>query len=331
MIQATCIQKFKKNNKIYGYRLQDAQGNTMNVYADQLKTAIANKQIEIINLTLTSDNRLVDTSEQQPQPESEEQQLKNYIAKCQLIGIQLKIIEIPTFCGHHCTLISESETQHIIYIPDNVTQLNDRARLVFTDQIMKLKGAIKVIGGHSLKTANSMFASCKAQYIDLSNFDTSKVIDMSFMFVRCKAQVIELSSFNTSKVEDMHGMFSLCLVESLDLSSFDTSNVVNMHSMFEYCQAQSINLSSFNTSRVRSMGKMFFECQAQTFDFSSFDTRNVKDMYAMFYECKSQSIDLSSFSISSETETKSMFKYCKSQIKTTDPKILAAYNNKEEK
>lgn len=328
MIQATCIQKFKKNNKIYGYRLQDSQGNIRDVYSDPLKQAIKNGQITILNLTLTSDNRLVDTSEKQPQPESEEQQLKNYIAKCQMLGIQLKIMEIPTFCGHHCTLISESETQHIIYIPDNVTELNAQGQLVFTNQIMNLKGTIKVIGGHNLKNANSMFDSCKAQYLDLSKFDTSKVIDMSCMFAICKAQVIDLSSLNTSKVEVMHSMFELCSVKSLDLSSFDTSNVVYMFDMFEHCQAQSINLSSFNTSRVKSMRSMFFTCRAQTLDLSSFDTHNVKDMYAMFYECQAQSIDLSSFNISSETETKSMFKYCKSKIKATDPKILAAYNNK---
>lgn len=68
MIQAKCIQKFRdKSNKIYGYRLQDINGQTQDVRPDKLKQAIANKQIHVVNLTLTSDDRLVDTTEKQLQ------------------------------------------------------------------------------------------------------------------------------------------------------------------------------------------------------------------------------------------------------------------------
>lgn len=68
MIQAKCIQKFRdKTGKIYGYRLQDLNGNTQDVQPENLKVAIRNKQIHIVNLTLTTDNRLVDTTEKQLQ------------------------------------------------------------------------------------------------------------------------------------------------------------------------------------------------------------------------------------------------------------------------
>ena len=68
MIQAKCIQKFRdKNNQIYGYRLQDINGQTQDVKSENLKQAIANKQIHVVNLTLTSDGRLVDTTEKQLQ------------------------------------------------------------------------------------------------------------------------------------------------------------------------------------------------------------------------------------------------------------------------
>lgn len=61
MIQAKCIQKFRDNSgKIYGYRLQDINVQTQDVTPEDLKKAILNKQVDIINLTLTSDGRLVD-------------------------------------------------------------------------------------------------------------------------------------------------------------------------------------------------------------------------------------------------------------------------------
>lgn len=68
MIQAKCIQKFRDNKgKIYGYRLIDINGQTQDVQPDNLKLAIENKKIHVVNLTLTTDNRLVDTTEKQLQ------------------------------------------------------------------------------------------------------------------------------------------------------------------------------------------------------------------------------------------------------------------------
>lgn len=62
MIQAKCIQKFRnKSNQIIGYKLQDSQGKTKDLTPQQLKDAIHTNQIHVLNLTLTSDNRLVDT------------------------------------------------------------------------------------------------------------------------------------------------------------------------------------------------------------------------------------------------------------------------------
>lgn len=68
MIQVKCIQKFRdKNNHIYGYRLQDINGQTQDVQPKNLKQAIASGKIHIVNLTLTTDGRLVNTTEKQLQ------------------------------------------------------------------------------------------------------------------------------------------------------------------------------------------------------------------------------------------------------------------------
>jgi len=62
MIQAKCIQKFRDNQgRIIGYILEDKQGQTCEIQPDELKEAIRNNQIDIDNLILTSDNRLVNS------------------------------------------------------------------------------------------------------------------------------------------------------------------------------------------------------------------------------------------------------------------------------
>ena len=84
-----------------------------------------------------------------------------------------------------------------------------------------------------------MFFDCNnLTKLDLSNFDTSKVTDMSGMFAWCSNNLtsINLSNFDTSKVIEMNNMFDGCSnLITLDLSNFDTSNVKEMYSMFYYC------------------------------------------------------------------------------------------------
>lgn len=62
MINAKCINKFRDSqDRIIGYRLVDYYGCIQDISADNLKHAIKYGKIHICNLTLTSDNRLVDT------------------------------------------------------------------------------------------------------------------------------------------------------------------------------------------------------------------------------------------------------------------------------
>ena len=59
-VQAKCIQKIRdKNNNITGYVLQDCTGKQVTVSSKELKDAIVNKKIQIINLKLTVDNKLI--------------------------------------------------------------------------------------------------------------------------------------------------------------------------------------------------------------------------------------------------------------------------------
>lgn len=61
MIKAKCIQKIRDNNgKIVTYILEDENGNKTNVPAYSLKNSMIYKQIDITNLKLTSDGRLID-------------------------------------------------------------------------------------------------------------------------------------------------------------------------------------------------------------------------------------------------------------------------------
>lgn len=152
--------------------------------------------------------------------------------------------------------------------------------------------------------------------IDLTNLDTSSVVNMKNMFSDCRVITsLDLSSFNTSMVTNMGNMFGSCYaITSLDLSGFNTSSVVNMENMFTECRViTSLDLSSFDTSSVEKMGNMFGNCYAITsIILSSFDTSSVEYMNNMFLNCRViTSLDLSGFDTSMVTNMNSMFFGCK--------------------
>ena len=109
---------------------------------------------------------------------------------------------------------------------------------------------------------SSMFSSCFSLIsLDLSNFDTSLVTDKKYMFSSCSTLTsLDLTNFNTSLVTDMKFMFGDCSsLTSLDLSNIDTSLFANMSSMFDHCiNLEYINLKNFNESKLNYSNDIFY-------------------------------------------------------------------------
>ena len=148
--------------------------------------------------------------------------------------------------------------------------------------------------------------------LDLSNFDTSRVTDMSSMFSNMfNLTSLNLSNFNTSKVTNMGSMFDgMHNLANLNLSNFDTSKVTNMGSMFLNIKSlTSLNLSNFDTSKVTNMKFMFAGMSSLiTLDLSNFNTSKVTDISAMFAGTPSLiTLDLSNFDTSQVTDMTSIF------------------------
>ena len=61
MVYATCIGKRKENNVIVEYKLKDFSNKTIVIGSDELKDFIRNGKLTVVNLTLTSNNKLVDS------------------------------------------------------------------------------------------------------------------------------------------------------------------------------------------------------------------------------------------------------------------------------
>ena len=100
---------------------------------------------------------------------------------------------------------------------------------------------------------------------DLSNFDTSKLKDMTRIFYDCaNIKKIYFGDFNTKSVTSMRSLFKGCSsLTSVDVSKFNTSINTSLYQWFMGCTSlKYIDLSNFDTSKVQTMEKMFLNCES---------------------------------------------------------------------
>jgi surface protein len=85
-----------------------------------------------------------------------------------------------------------------------------------------------------------MFSGCSGlAKLDLSNFNTNNVTNMSGMFEDCSSlTTLDLSCFNTGNVTDMSWMFCGCLgLSTIYVSNeWSTENVTDSNYMFSGCE-----------------------------------------------------------------------------------------------
>ena len=161
-----------------------------------------------------------------------------------------------------------------------------------------------------------MFSRCNnLLYVNLSNFETNKVKNMNYMFSHCSNLInIDLSSFNTENVSNISYMFyNCCNLSDLDLSNFNTKNIIDMSFTFYNCKnLENINISNFNTKNVIDMSYMFSRCKKlKKINLINFNTEKVSNMSHMFSHCNSlTNIDLSMFDTENVIDISSMFAFC---------------------
>ena len=93
-----------------------------------------------------------------------------------------------------------------------------------------------------------LFSDCTSLIeIDLTNFNTSNVIDMSNMFFNCRSmEEIDVSSFDTTKVNNMSEMFAnLLKINTIYVGSkWTMANVTNSNDMFLNSRVHQVTLKT---------------------------------------------------------------------------------------
>lgn len=191
-------------------------------------------------------------------------------------------------------------------------------------------------------TCSFMFVDINVPKIDLTEFDTTNVVNMDYMFLKAdlgdrfkvnsstgtQANTSDQNTLtlNTEGVISMSGMFKDCKVKHLDLSSLRTHNVTDFSDMFYNCDDLiDLNVDGFDTSKAEDLCGMFHGCYKLTqLNVKHFNVNSVLNMSYLFSGCRSlKVIDLEGWDFSQVENANEMFGYCEKL-----EKILANFNFK---
>ncbi len=137
----------------------------------------------------------------------------------------------------------------------------------------------------------------------ISNWDVSKVTDMSFLLYYLKAFNQDISSWNVENVISMGGMFAGAENFNQDISSWDVSNGTDMFGMFAEASSFNQDISSWNVSDVTDMSGMFTGATSFNQPIGAWNVENVTDMGEMFAGAESFDQDLRSWDVTGKITT----------------------------
>lgn len=287
MFNTICVEKLYKGSRITGYKLRrfDSKKEVI-VSARDLKISLLENNINVINLKLTSDNRIIDVKISDDRIK-EIMKIESMISKAKLLGTYSNVGDVH--------IINVSDNLTLAYIPETINQL-------YANTFSDTKRNLKIIGGNGLITTSYMFYKCEFDSLDISCLDMSNVTDASLMFNNCIIKNgIDMRMLNSSKVEAMNYMFSDCISKSIILNGIDTSKVKSMHKMFFGCTCDNIDLRNLNTSNVNDMTGLFSYCTTKELDLTGFSDKSLVNLEYMFYNLKCETLDIRGFFKNSDT------------------------------
>ena len=138
---------------------------------------------------------------------------------------------------------------------------------------------------------NGMFYHCTSlTYVNLSNFNFSKVKDISKMFYSCSnLEEIIFPEGDTDNIEDISDFISFCTkIEKVDLSRFTFTNAKDFGYMFNGCSnLKEVIFPKKKAEKIEIFSDIFSACKMLTsVDLSYFSFQKVRNFAYAFNGCK---------------------------------------------
>ena len=148
---------------------------------------------------------------------------------------------------------------------------------------------------------------------DISEWEVSRVKEMTSMFEGATSFNGDISKWDVSSVTSMYGMFSSTSFNG-DLSKWDVSRVTDMTAMFQRAESFNGDISEWDVSSVSSMDLMFFHAKSFEQQLCGAAWRNSKarksGMFTGSYGSISRSVHTTTQCFSSKAELEDAVDAC---------------------
>ena len=149
----------------------------------------------------------------------------------EFLNIEIEIVPFQDYFVTYNFNFSEPKFYHV-YFNDNEKELFPQYKSSFKCE-GKIK-KVKLIINYEVKSLKGLFKGCRfIKKINFIKFSRKDINDTSEMFYNCSIEELNLSNFKSDNVKDMSKIFAECHeLKKIIFSNFKTNNVINMSEMF---------------------------------------------------------------------------------------------------
>ena len=180
----------------------------------------------------------------------------------------------------------------VLLAPRLAQAANLRARVAFSDEVLKF----------AVKSWLNNPVAAEEKYGHISQWDVSRVKDISSLFENAVDFDEDLSAWDVSNVRDMKYAFANASSFSGDLAKWDISKVKHTRHMFHGASSFDCDLSKWNTTNVLNFSYMFAGASSFNGNVSTWDITNAYDLSYMFLNATSFNGDISRWTIETNVE-----------------------------
>lgn len=317
---------FYKEKGIYSlYELIDDNGNITKKTKKEIKYRLSVNDINISNLKLTSNGRLI-------------QYRKNDLS---LIGGTFTLIGKNTIkkIMYYNEQAGDKNRDLVFIVGNNAAKLKQKAILMGID-ILYISSTFAFrtndkiyIGTENnafiLRDSYGIFEDVECNSINFNNLYTKELTSTTDMFRNAKIKIIDLSKLDMTKVTHANSMFEGCVTSKIILRNRDLSSLSYLTNAFRGCMIDEVILENLNLQHVSSFDMMFREAVINKLLINNIKTPRIASYETMFRKATIQKVIINNFEISKESSHNNIFMQCNMNL-ITDNKLLKELKSRSE-
>lgn len=326
----TCVARHKNSSYVIdSYTLKDGNGNVTNVSASELKRLISSKKIQVTNLKLTSDNRIIMTNN------VERHRTNTIYASDEKAAIAEPVQAYFTMkCAKYICKVSVDHKITFNEYTGNIINLVRKARALGKEAytfdgnlaIISNSEEIRVYGHNILMQSDctNMFNGLRAKSLDFNNTNWCNTMTITRMFAHIRVGELTFTGAKKCYPNVANEAFFDAYVGTGYFQGFSSEKLNDAEGMFRQFRTNTLNLKSFKAKQLENAENMFNGCIA-TKAIIGLTGENIFNTLGMFESAVMQELDLTGFKPElNGNELESMFDSFIGHIRTDNEQIRAS-------